>query len=341
MIPSLFKIFFVFVLVMLTTLLIANLKGTAKDSSPEFPTPEQPKSGLGLPIDLLAALTAAHGDYESLITKDDLLDDLLAVDIVLIGEAHYDRQDMQTAFELIRLLAQRRKIALAVERFPISFQPDLEALNNFEDEKLRSKRMLALMQDDEYQTVWGINDPSQAGFSDPNQPQYPLNSPSAEVFESMMLWAACERVPVVGMDLPLSERASGFGEDISYRNELWMNQIINFLENNQSNDYLVIAIGGINHFSNAPGSVQDKLHRNYSTYHFRSIGQRDVNYPSKKSKQVQDLALAFQVDDIILDNPQFAVVRNDGSAMFPTPPDYWIAAHIVGGWDNSANCSLN
>jgi hypothetical protein len=120
-----------------------------------------------------------------------------------------------------------------------------------------------------------------------------------------------------------------------------MNQIINFLENNQSNDYLVIAIGGINHFSNAPGSVQDKLHRNYSTYHFRSIGQRDVNYPSKKSRQVQDLALAFQVDDIILDNPQFAVVRNDGSAMFPTPPDYWIAAHIVGGWDNSANCSLN
>lgn len=339
--PSLVKIAFAFALVMLTTLLLGNYQGTAQVAPSVSEDAHKPETNGSLPAELLAALAVAHGNYGSLISMERLLSDLETVELVLIGEAHYVQQDMQTAFEIIRILAQRKKIALAVERFPLSLQPDLNALNNLEDENLRSERMDAIMQTDDYQTIWGRNDAAQTGFLDPNQPHYPQNSPSAEIFESLMLWAACERIPVIGMDLPVSDREFGFGENIPYRNELWMNQIVEFLENNLSKDYLVIAVGGINHFSSAPDSVQDKLRSSHPTLQFLSIGQRDVNYPSKISQQVANLALTHQVNDLILQNPQYAVVKQDESAIFPSPPDYWIAAHSVDSWDNSSGCSLN
>jgi hypothetical protein len=149
----------------------------------------------------------------------------------------------------------------------------------------------------------------------------------------MLLWAARERLPIIALDLPLEERVLGLGEDIPYRNELWKNQIVNFLEINESEDYLVVAIGGIDHFSNAPGSVQEKIRENSPDMLFRSIGQRAANFPLKKSLQVEDLAVTYQINDLILRNPQFAVVRHDGTAVFPDPPEYWIAVHSVDSWE--------
>jgi hypothetical protein len=339
--PSLIKITAAFVLVILTTVLIATNQGIAQDTPSAINNSDQLEAKESLPADLMAALSLAHGNYETLISMQDLLEDLQAVDIVLIGEAHYDRQDMQTAFEIIRLLAQRRRIALAVERFPLSLQPDLDALYNLKNEVLRSEGMKTVLQSGDYQTIWGINQSGQSVFADPNELVYPVNSPSADVYEEMMLWAACERIPIIGMDLPFSERESGLGENIPYRNGIWKDQIVNFLAKHQSADYLVVAIGGIDHLNNAPDSVQDKLNDNPSALQFLSIGQRDANFPSKKSQHVEDLAMTYQVDNLILRDPQYAVVKQDDSAIFPTPPDYWIAVHSIDGRDKFTGCSLN
>jgi uncharacterized iron-regulated protein len=55
----------------------------------------------------MAALALAYGDYESLVNQDETMNDLLAADVVFIGEAHDDRRDMETAFEITRLLARQ------------------------------------------------------------------------------------------------------------------------------------------------------------------------------------------------------------------------------------------
>ena len=93
--------------------------------------------------------------------------------------------------------------------------------------------MKTVLQSGDYQTIWGINQSGQSGFADPNELVYPVNSPSAGVYEEMMLWAACERIPIIGMDLPLSERESGLGENIPYRNGIWKDQIVNFFGKTQ------------------------------------------------------------------------------------------------------------
>jgi hypothetical protein len=194
---------------------------------------------------------------------------------------------------------------------------------------------------DDYQTVWGLAHSGNGGFLDPNEPVYPTNSPSAQVFELMMIWAACERIPIIGLDLPLTDRKLGLGENIPYRNDLWKNQIVNFLEQNQSEDYLVIVIGGINHLSNGPDSVQEKFRNDPSPLHILSIGQRDVNLSSKTSQTVEDLASNYLINDLIVQNPEFAGVQHDGSTLFANPPDYWITAHSAGTWEKLAGCSLN
>ena len=332
-IPSLVKIAAALALLMLTILLPVNDQGNAQVSQAVIGNANETGVKESLPANLLAALSFAHGNYESLINQEGLLSDLQATDIVLIGEAHWDQRDMSTAFEITRLLTQKRRIALAVERFPLTLQPSLVALNKIDREELREEAIKRILQTDDYRTVWGVNHVDHAGFPNPDDPFYPLNSPSAEAFEAMMLWAARARIPIIGLDLPLSKRALGLGEDISYRNELWKNQIVNFLENNQSEDYLVVAIGGIDHFSNAPDSVQEKLRKNPSTLQLLSVGQRNANYPSKMSRQVESLALNYQINDLIIRNPQFAVVRQNINATFPTPPDYWIAVHAVDSWE--------
>lgn len=322
-IPLLIKITAALALVILTILLPVNTHGTAQGTKSAIGNANESGVKESLPTNILAALSLAHGNYEGLDNQEDLLSDLQAADIVLIGEAHHDQRDMQTAFEITRLLAQRRMIALAAERFPLTLQTRLVALNTIDSEELREEELRRILQTDEYKTVWRPN-----SFDS----SY-LNNPSADVFEVMMLWAARAQIPIIGLDLPLSERALGLGEDIPYRNELWKNQIVNFLDKNQSENYLIVAIGGIDHFSNAPDSVQAKIGKYPSNYQLLSIGQRDANYSSKMSLQVEDLALTYQINDLILRTPQFAVVRQDGIAIFPTPPDYWIAVHSVDSWE--------
>ncbi len=322
-IPLPIKITAALALVTLTILLPVNTHGTAQGTKSAIGNANESGVKESLPANILAALSLAHGNYESLINQEDLLSDLQAADIVLIGEAHWDQRDMETAFEITRLLAQRRRIALAVERFPITLQPRLLALNKIDSEELREEELRRILQTDEYKTVWRPN-----SFDS----SY-LNYPSADVFEAMMLWAARAQIPIIGLDLPLSERALGLGEDIPYRNELWKNQIVNFLDKNQSENYLIVAIGGIDHFSNAPDSVQAKIGKYPSNYQLLSIGQRDANYSTKMSLQVEDLALTYQINNLILRTPQFAVVLQDGIAIFPTPPDYWISVHSADSWE--------
>ncbi len=208
---------------MLFSFLFVCNRGSALDTQSVLGVASGPGVKESLPANLLAALSLAFGDYESLIDPDDLLSDLQAADIVLIGEAHFDQRDMETAFEIIRLLEQRRKIALAVERFPLSLQPRLEALNRTDNEELREEGMRRIFQTDDYQTVWGMKPAEYSGFPDPFKPSYPPDLPSKEAFEAMTLWAARARIPIIGLDLPLSERALGLGEDIPYRNEVWKN----------------------------------------------------------------------------------------------------------------------
>jgi hypothetical protein len=339
--PSLYTIIVVLTFVVFTSLLLVNYQSSAQVERSTGENTSESRTEFSLPDTIQAALSTTHGNFENLINKDDLLSDLQEVDIVLIGEAHYDQRDIQTAFEMARMLAQKRQIALAVERFPLNSQPSLSALNNIEGQAQRIDEIKRILLTDDYQTVWGLARAGNGGFSDPNEPVYPTNSPSAQVFESMMIWAACERIPIIGLDLPLTDRKLGLGENIPYRNNLWKNQIINFMEQNQSEDYLVIVIGGINHLSNGLDSVQEKFRNDPSSLQLLSIGQRDVNFPSKTSQTVEDLASNYLINDLIVQNPEFAGVQHDGSPLFANPPEYWIAVHLAGTWEKLAGCSLN
>jgi hypothetical protein len=107
---------------------------------------------------------------------------------------------------------------LAVERFPISLQPALGSLQELKSEKFREEEMRRILQTDEYQSVWGTNPVDQSNFPNPFDASYPRNFPSAEVFEVMMLWAARTNIPIIGLDLPTSERAKELGSNITYRN---------------------------------------------------------------------------------------------------------------------------
>jgi len=321
-IPSHIKITTAFAIVLLTILLPVNIHGTAQVTQSTIENDNESGMNATVPTHLLAALSQAYGNYESMIKQEDLLRDLQAVDIVLIGEAHHDQRDMQTAFEITRLLAKRRAIALAVERFPLTLQPRLVALNTIDSDELREEEMRRILQMDEYKTVWNPN-----SFNSP----YP-NTPSTDVFEEMMMWAALKRIPIIGLDLPLSERSSELGENIPYRNELWKNQIVNFFDKDQSENYLIVAIGGIDHLSNAPDSVQAKIRKNPSNYQILSIGQRDANYSAKIPLRVEGLAMTYQINDLIIRTPQFTVALQNGTSIFPTPPDYWIAVHSVDSW---------
>jgi hypothetical protein len=326
-IPSLIKVTATSTLFILSIFIPGNIDGTTQVT--RFPIGTIGGSGTNESshADLLVALSLAHGNYERLVNEKDLLSDLQTADIVLIGEAHHDQRDMQTAFEITRQLAHRRNIALAVERFPLSLQPSLDALNTIDSEELREEALRKILQTEEYKTVWR---------PDSFDSSY-LNNPSAEAFEAMMFWAVQKRIPIIGLDLSLSERELGYGENIPYRNELWKDQIVNFLVKYQSEDYMVIAIGGIDHFSNASDSVQASIKNHPSNFKVLSIGQRDANYSTKSSLQVEDLALSHKISDLILLTPQFAVVQQNGSPIFPTPPDYWIAVHLVDSWENNTD----
>lgn len=266
-----------------------------------------------------AVLTHEFGEYEDLVTWQELLYSLETADVVCLGEAHYDARDMETAFELARQLAQRRPIALAVERFAYDLQPALDRLRLEDGTGEREARMKAVLQDKEYRTVWGVEPFPTSG--------YPTNTPSLPIFEAMMEWAATERIPVIALDVTLEDRKNGLGENLPYRNVVWKNQVEKFLANHSGEKYLVVTIGGINHMDNAPASFPSQMKS--TGRRVISLGQRDAMYQFRSSLLVQDLAKRERLNDLVVRHPAQAITNTKGVPLFAAPPDYWIAAHVA------------
>ena len=317
--PSIIKIAVALTIVLSIILLAGYAVVTAQSSNQEIVDFPEARLSDQLSEDVLTALSQAYGNYEDLINMEVLIRDLASADIVLIGEAHHDQRDMLTAFELVRRLAKQRRIALAVERFPIPLQSRLDAIYRIEDVQRREDELSKIFRDEEYKTIWNPD-----SFNSPYLP-----NPSADEFEKMMVWAVRERVPIIALDLPLVEREFGLGEDFPYRNELWKNQIVDFLDQNYNLGYQVIVVGGIDHLDNSDGSVPAKIRDDRPHFKLSSIGQRDANYSTKIDLQVEKQGMAHQVDDLIIVEPQFSVVGHDGAPQFPTPPEYWIAVLSV------------
>lgn len=264
-----------------------------------------------------AALAREFGAYEGMATWQEMMRDLQTADVVCIGEAHYDARDMETAFELTRELAQRRKIVLAVERFSHVLQPELAQLDP-SDAETSEVEVEAILASKEYQTVWGSQSFAQTG--------YPVNSPSRPMFEAMVKWATRARIPIIALDVSLAEREQGLGEDMAFRNAHWKKQIEKFWKQEGQENYQIVVIGGINHMTNEHDSFPSRL-RAASPRKIVSLGQRDAMYHYFSSTQVEVLAKSNQIDDLIVRNPQFALVNVKGVATILNPPDYWITFH--------------
>ena len=276
------------------------------------------------PAELATALSVEYGSYERLVTPQSFITDLQSRQIICVGEAHYEARDMQTAFELARLLAQRRPIALAVERLSRNMQPQLSSLTALASDDGRGIVLQSLFQMDDYQKVWGTKPKDRSG--------YPTNTPSLPVFEALVSWAAQNRVPVIGLDVSWSERGRGLGEDIAYRTALWSGELASFLAEQRAQNYLVVLVAGISHCTNAPDSVTSKLKNDGRFKGVVSIGQRDAMYQYLSSAHVARLAQTYNFPDVIVRHPQVAVVSSKGVAEFPAPPDYWIAVHSPDSW---------
>lgn len=271
-----------------------------------------------LPADMADALTHEYGNYEDVVTWDSLLNELATTDVVCIGEAHYDARDMETAFEIVREMARQRKIVLAVERFSHVLQPELEQLEGLDSMDEREAKVEAILASKEYQTVWGSQSFVQTG--------YPRNTPSRPVFEEMIKWAARAGIPLIALDVSLTERERGFGEDMAFRNAHWKKQIEKFLKRDSAQNFQVVVVGGINHLTNAPDALPTKLKTDLNA-RVISIGQRDAMYQYLSSTKVEKLARTYALNYLIIRRPEFALVNVKGAATFPSPPDYWIATH--------------
>ncbi len=308
------------------TAIFTPLAAPKSSQSSELGQSEAEQAPLGImPEDLGIALAWEYGHYDGLVNREAFLNDLQTADIVCIGEAHYDLRDMETAFEITRQLARRRRLALAVERFSYDLQPRLDGLNTLGSEGLRATEVKKILQTDDYQKVWGMDPWGQSGFH--------VNTPSEPIFGAMVAWAARARIPLIGLDVSLSDRAKGLGENIPYRNELWKSQIEDFLARDPQENYLVVVIGGVDHCTGSPDSVPSKMRTHSPARRVISVGQRDAMYQYLSSAKVVELAKAYELSDLIVRHPQFAVVGVNGVAKFPDPPDYWIAVHTPDTWD--------
>jgi hypothetical protein len=280
---------------------------------------------LTLPTELEMALNGEYGRYQALLSPQQLLIQLQSQQIICVGEAHYEARDMQTAFELVRLLAQHRHVALAVERFSHAMQPQLDSLPMLADDSARLTLLKTLYQNDDYQKVWGTKPKDRSG--------YPTNTPSLPVFEGMMAWAAQQRVPLIGLDVTWAERGKGLGEDIAYRTALWFSELGAFLTAHHAQNYLVVLVAGISHCTNAPDTITYKLKSDARFGSVVSIGQRDAMYQYLSAANVSRLAQIYGFADLIVSGPQVAVVSSKGVAEFPAPPDYWLAVHTPDTWN--------
>ena len=277
-----------------------------------------------VPSELAIALNGEYGNYEGLLSSQQLLTQLQSRQVICVGEAHFEARDMQTAFELVRLLAQRRPVALAVERFSHAMQPQLDSLPALADDSARLTLLKTLYQVDDYQKVWGTKPKDRSG--------YPTNTPSLPVFEAMMTWAAQQRIPLIGLDVTWAERGRGLGEDIAYRTALWLSELRAFLTAHRAQDYLVVLVAGISHCTNAPDTITYKLKADARFGSVVSIGQRDAMYQYLSAAKVSRLAQIYGLADLIVSGPQVAVVSSKGVAEFPAPPDYWLAVHSPDTW---------
>ena len=275
-------------------------------------------SPIKLPAELRQAMTREYGKFGEVVTWDGMLNDLHKADLVCIGEAHYDARDMETAFEIARALASKKKIALAVERFSYDMQPALDKLYLLDSETVREAELEAVLHNETYETVWGNNAWNQTGF--------PVNTPSKPIFEAIVKWAARAGIPIIALDVSLAERQNGLGEDMAFRNEFWKQQIEKFWQEHSRADYQIVVIGGITHLTNAPDALPKKLKMD-SDARVISIGQRDAMFHYLSSTQVDTLAKTYSMNDLIIQNPESALVNVKGVATFPAPPDYWIAVH--------------
>lgn len=277
---------------------------------------------LSLPPMLQMGLAHEFGNYKDLVAPAEFMNALQSADVVCLGEAHYDPRDMETAFEITSALAQSRHVALAVERFSYALQPDLDRLNGMENGADRIAEMDAIIHNKEYQTVWGTKSFDQSG--------YPVNTPSQASFEAMVRWAAGARIPLISMDITLAERSKGPGDSVPYRNQLWKLKLDNFKQNHRE-DYLIVVIGGIDHMNNSRDSLPTLLKR-AGFGHVISVGQRDAMYHFPSSTIVADLAKDANLADVIVKQPEYALVNAKGVPTFSSPPDYWIVAHTLDTW---------
>ncbi len=284
------------------------------------PTPAVPA-----PPELAASLSIEYGTYQSLIPSKDFLTQLQAARVVCIGEAHYEPRDMQTAFELARVLAKQHPVALAVERLSHAMQPQLDSLPTLPVDEARLAVLKTLLQNDDYQRVWGARPKDRSG--------YPTNTPSQPVFEAMVAWAAQNRVPLIGLDVTWAERGRGLGEDAAYRTALWLDGLHTFQASQHGAMPQIVLVAGISHCTDVPDTIAMRLKADPTFQSVVSIGQRDAMYGYLASAKVASLAKIYGIADVIVRQPQRAVVSSKGVAEFPMPPNYWIAVHTPDTWE--------
>jgi hypothetical protein len=227
---------------------------------------------------------------------------------------------MATAFEIVGTLALDRKVAVAVERFSYDLQPALDELGRIDDPAQRAAKVETVFQSPAYMTVWGVKSFDRTG--------YPVNTPSRPVFEEIIRWAARANIPLIALDVTLAERKQGLGEDLAYRNELWKKKIDRFLADHRRENYQIVVIGGIDHMTNEPDTFPTKM-KSRRASKVISIGQRDAMYRYHSSAKVRELAGSFNISELIVRSPEFALVSIKGAPTFARPPDYWIAVHAA------------
>ena len=140
-------------------------------------------------------------------------------------------------------------------------------------------------------------------------------------------------MPLLGLDVTWAERGKGLGEDIPYRTTLWADQLGGFMAAQRAQNYLVVLVAGISHCTNAPDTITYKLKSDARFNSVVSVGQRDAMYQYLSAAKVARLAQTYGFADLIVRGPQVAVVSSKGVAEFPSPPDYWLAAHTPDSWN--------
>lgn len=275
--------------------------------SPSAPiSPVAPATKEIIPQMMEEALRLEFGNYERLVSWDEMLDDFASANFVAVGETHVDIRDMKTARDILETLAKKRPVALAVERFSYKQQPQLDALLS---QNNKSQALNEIFKMPEYSTVWGD--------------QAPMVLLIRSEFESLVLWAADSGIPIIGLDVSLQERKSG--ATIAQRNDCWATQVTEFRMRNPN--VLVISIGGEEHMSNDPDSYPNYITTRDSLAKVLATGQRSFGWSGYGIRKIEDVAQQTGSGTIIVKKPQYANAFPSGDTIQHNfnPRDYWIA----------------